>query len=225
MSNSAAIKFAYDHLAHYLHDGDYDPAGKTLYALTKRQPISSKTGDIRLGAMGDGLHMAVITESKTVLKADIRPSRPLPETIEFKATSWRSNPAWRAEIMTHPPQEPFMVIVFDKSTDYADTLRLSSSDVLFECGPKPRVYNLALVRRGLATFNSVDPAVMFDAKRLLDMRLRQSGAARFVDEKMAKLKEKCANLFELCSEFPEVNTAEFDAIRMIVNVRAREGKA
>lgn len=224
MSNSAAIKFAYDHLAHYLHDGDYDPAGKTHYALTKRQQIASKDGDIRLGAMGDSLHMAVITESKTVLKADIRPSRPLPDTIEFRSTSWRSNPAWRADIMVDPPQEPFMVIVFDKSTDYADTLRMSSSDFLFECGPKPRLYNLALVRRGLATFASVDPAVMFDAKRLLDLRLRQSSSARFVDEKMAKIKEKCADIFELCGEFPEVNTAEFDAIRMIVNVRAREAR-
>lgn len=225
MSNPAAIKFAYDHLAYYLHDGDYDPAGKTHYALTKRQPISTRAGDIRLGAMGDGLHMAVITESKTVLKADIKPSRPLPDSIEFKPATWRSNPAWRADIMTHPPQEPFMVIVFDKSTDYVDSLRLSSSDVLFECGPRPRVYNLALIRRGLATFDSVDPAVMFDAKRLLDLRLRQSGSARFVDEKMAAIKETCADIFELCGEFPEVNTAEFDAIRMIVNVRARQGKA
>ncbi|MEI9903776.1 MAG: hypothetical protein WDN06_07115 [Asticcacaulis sp.] len=115
--------------------------------------------------------------------------------------------------------------MFDKSTDYVDTLRLSSGDILFECGPKPRVYNLALVRRGLATFSSVDPAVMFDAKRLLDMRLRQSASARFVDEKMARIKETCADIFELCSEFPEVNTAEFDAIRMIVNVRTREGKS
>ena len=115
-----------------------------------------------------------------------------------------------------------MVIVFDKSTDYVDTLRLSSSDILFECGPKPRIYNLALVRRGLATFSSVDPAVMFDAKRLLDLRLRQSSAARYVDGKMAIIKETCADIFELCGEFPEVNTAEFDAIRMIVNVRARQ---
>ncbi|MEI9903775.1 MAG: hypothetical protein WDN06_07110 [Asticcacaulis sp.] len=99
MSNSAAIKFAYDHLAHYLHDGDYDPLGMTKFALTKRQPILSKAGDIRLGSMGDGLHMAVITESKTVLKADIKPSRPLPGHIEFKSTNWRSNPAWRADIM------------------------------------------------------------------------------------------------------------------------------
>ncbi len=66
---------------------------------------------------------------------------------------------------------------------------------------------------------------MFEAKRLLDMRLRQSQAARFVDDKMARIREKCADIFELCGEFPEVNTAEFDAIRMIVNVRAREGKA
>ena len=225
MSNSAAIKFAYDHLAHYLHDGDYDPEGMTQYALTKRQPISTKGGDIRLGAMGDGLHMAVITESRTVLKADIRPSRDLPDTIEFRAASWRSNAAWRAEIMVEPPQEPFMVIVFDKSTDYVDTLRLSSSDILFECGPKPRIYNLALVRRGLATFSSVAPEVMFDAKRLLDLRLRQSSSARYVDERMARIKEGCADIFELCGEFPEINTAEYEAIRMIVNVRAREGRA
>ncbi len=224
MPGSAAVKFAYDHLAHYLHDGDYDPYGKTHYALTKRQPIASKDGEIRLGAMGDGLHMAMISASKTILKADIKPSRPLPVTIEFRPPGWRTNASWRADIMTDPPQEPYMVIVFDKSTDYADTLRLSSSDMLFECGPKPQVYNLALIRRGLATFSSVEPAILFDAKRLLDLRLRQTQAARYVDERMANIRETCADIFDLCGEFPEVNTAEFDAIRMIAALRARDGK-
>ncbi len=224
MNNSAATTFAYDHLAHYLHDGDYDPAGKTHHAFTRRQPISGKEGGIRLGAVGDGLHMALITASKTVLKADIRPSRPLPDHIEFRTSAWRTNAAWRADIMVNPPQEPFMVIVFGKSTDYADTLRLSSSDILFECGPTPRIFNLALIRRGLATLATVEPEVIFEAKRLLDLRLRQSQATRFVDGRMASIRETCADIFELCGEFPDVNTAEFEAIRLIVRSRTREAQ-
>ena len=224
MSNMTAVKFAYDHLAHYLHDGDYDPEGKLRYALTRKQPMAVRNSQIRLGSVGDALHMAVLTASKTVLKADIRSSRPLPDHIEFRSTSWRTNPSWRAELMTNPPSEPYMVIIFDKSTDYVDSLRLSSSDMLFECGPRPRTYNLAHIRRGLATFSTVAPVDMFEAKRLMDLRLRQPGAARFVDGKLGEMREKHADILDLCDEMPDVNTPEFDAINLIVNVRARQAK-
>ena len=224
MSNMTAVKFAYDHLGHYLHDGDYDPAGKLRYALTRKQPMAVRNSQIRLGSVGDSLHMAVITASKTVLKADIRSSRPLPAHIEFRATSWRTNPAWRADLMVNPPSEPYMVIVFDKSTDYVETLRLSSSDMLFECGPRPRAYNLAHIRRGLATFSVVTPSAMFEAKRLMDFRLRQPNSTRFVDDKLGALSEAHTDILALCDEMPDVNTPEFDALNLIVNVRARQGQ-
>src|SRR6185437_14771585 len=160
-------------------------------------------------------HMAVITASATVLKADIEPARPLPANLAFKPVSWRSNPAWRAELLRAPPSEPYMVIVFDKATDYGDSLRLSSNDILFECGPHPRMINLAQVRRGLAAFGAADAKALFEAKRLIDRRLRHAAGIKGADRRLMELHEAVPDLFELCDEFPDVNTAEFDALRLI----------
>ena len=89
----------------------------------------------------------------------------------------------------------------------------------------PRTYNLAQIRRGLATFSTVAPADMFEAKRLMDLRLRQTGATRFVDGKLGAMREKYADILDLCDEMPDVNTPEFDALNLIVNVRARRAKS
>ncbi|MGZ3298858.1 MAG: hypothetical protein ACXU8O_07565 [Asticcacaulis sp.] len=222
MPVKAALTFAYDHLGQYLHDGPCDPA-LLMHALTRRQPISGRKGEIRLGSVGDMAHMAVISAQKTILKADIRPSKPLPPSVEFKPMAWRSNPAWRAAIMREPPSEPYMVIIFDKATDYADSLRLSSQDVLFECGPQPRMYNLAQVRRGLSVLDAAEPALIFEAKRLIDMRLRNPARVRPADERLAILCERIPDLMNLCDEFADPGTAEFEALRLIANVEAKAG--
>ncbi len=220
MPDTAAQTFAYEHLGYYLHEGARDP-GRLMHALTRRHPIAGRPGEIRLGSVGDMAHMAVITASRTVLKADIRPARPLPATVEFRPVAWRSNPAWRAALLRHPPVEPYMVIVFDKATDYGDSLRLSSSDLLFECGPQPRMINLAQVRRGLSAFDAAEPKALFEAKRLIDQRLRHPASTRGADRRLAELRELIPDLFDLCDEFPDVNTAEFDALRLIDNVEAK----
>ncbi len=224
MPDTAAQTFAYEHLGQYLDDGPYDPA-RLMTALTKRHSIAGRTGEIRLGSVGDMAHMAVISASGTILKADIRPARPLPAEVVFKPVAWRSNPAWRAEVLRHPPTEPYMVIIFDKATDYADSLRLSSTDILFECGPQPRMINLAQVRRGLAVFGSADARRVFEAKRLVDQRLRHPAGTKGADRRLAELREEIPDLFELCDEFPDVNTAEFDALRLIDNVEAKIRRA
>jgi len=233
MPDTAAHTFAYDHLGYYLDDGPHDP-GRLMHALTRRHPIAGhgsaerraditvKTrGDIRLGSVGDMAHMAVITASMTILKADIHPTRPLPPGIAFKAVAWRSNPAWRAELLRHPPAEPYMVIIFDKATDYGESLRLSSSDILFECGPQPRMINLAQVRRGLVAFDAAEPKALFEAKRLIDLRLRYPASVKAADRRLSELREGIPDLFGLCDEFPDVNTAEFDSLRLIDNVEAK----
>lgn len=220
MPDTAAHTFAYDHLGYYLDDGPYDPA-RLMTALTRRHPIAGRSGDIRLGAIGDMAHMAVITASGTILKADIRPARPLPANVAFRPLSWRSHPAWRAELLRSPPSEPYMVILFGKATDYGDSLRLSSSDILFECGPQPRMINLAQVRRGLAAFETADPKALFEAKRLIDLRLRHPAGIKGADRRLAQLHEAVPDLFGLCDEFPDVNTAEFDALRLIDNVETK----
>ena len=233
MPDTAAQTFAYEHLGYYLDDGPYDPA-RLMKALTRRHPISGhgsaegrpdqkmKTrGDIRLGSVGDMAHMAVITVGGTILKADIQPARPLPAGVAFRPVAWRSNPAWRAELLRAPPAGPYMVIIFDKATDYGDTLRLSSSDVLFECGPQPRMINLAQVRRGLVAFDAAEPKILFEAKRLIDLRLRHPAGIKGADRRLAELREQIPDLFGLCDEFPDVNTAEFDALRLIDNVEVK----
>ena len=220
MPDTAARTFAYDHLGYWLDDGPYEPA-RLMTALTRRHPLTTRAGDIRLGAVGDMAHMAVITAAGTILKADIRPARPLPAGVVFKPVSWRSNPAWRAELLRSPPPEPYMVIIFDKATDYGDSLRLSSPDILFECGPRPRMINLAQVRRGLAAFEAADAKALFEAKRLIDLRLRHPGGVKGADRRLAELRERIPGLFELCDEFPDVNTAEFDALRLIDNVETK----
>ena len=229
MPDTAAQTFAYEHLGYYLDDGPYDPA-RLMMALTRRHPLAAHgsadvkakaRGDIRLGSVGDMAHMAVITAGATILKADIHPARPLPAAVAFKPVSWRSNPAWRAELLRAPPADPYMVIIFDKATDYADTLRLSSSDVLFECGPQPRMINLAQVRRGLVAFDAAEPKVLFEAKRLIDLRLRHPAGVKTADRRLAALREAVPDLFGLCDEFPDVNTAEFDALRLVDNVESK----
>ena len=233
MPDTAAQTFAYEHLGYYLDDGPYDPA-RLMKALTRRHPITAHgsaegrgdmkvkpRGDIRLGSVGDMAHMAVITAGGTILKADIHPARPLPACIAFKPAAWRSNPALRAELLRHPPAEPYMVIIFDKATDYGETLRLSSSDVLFECGPQPRMINLAQVRRGLLAFDTAEPKALFEAKRLIDLRLRYPAGVKAADRRLTELREDIPDLFGLCDEFPDVNTAEFDALRLIDNVEAK----
>jgi len=220
MPDTAAHTFAYEHLGYYLDDAPYDPA-RLMDALTRRHPIAGKEGEIRLGSVGDMAHMAVITAGATILKADIRPSRPLPANVVLRPVSWRSNPAWRAELLRHPPAEPYMVIIFDKATDYGETLRLSSSDVLFECGPQPRMINLAQVRRGLTAFHAAEPKALFEAKRLIDLRLRHPAGIKGADRRLAELREQIPDLFGLCDEFPDVNTAEFDALRLIDNVEVK----
>jgi hypothetical protein len=224
MPDTAAWTFAYEHLGYYLDDGPYDPA-RLMTALTRRHPVAGRSGDIRLGAVGDMAHMAVICASGTVLKADIRPARPLPAGIAFKPPSWRSNPAWRAELLRSPPPEPYMVILFDKATDYGESLRLSSGDILFECGPRPRMINLVQVRRGLAAFEAADPKTLFEAKGLIDLRLRHPAATRRADRRLMELHAAVPDLFELCDEFPDVNTAEFDALRLIDNVETKRSRA
>ncbi len=233
MPDTAAHAFAYDHLGYYLDDGPHDP-GRLMHALTRRHPIAGHgsaerradikakaRGDIRLGSVGDMAHMAVITAGGTILKADIHPARPLPPGIVFKPVAWRSNPAWRAELLRHPPAEPYMVIIFDKATDYGESLRLSSSDILFECGPQPRMINLAQVRRGLAAFDAAEAKALFEAKRLIDLRLRYPAGVKAADRRLGELRETIPDLFGLCDEFPDVNTAEFDALRLIDNVETK----
>ncbi len=229
MPDTAAHTFAYEHLGYYLDDGPYDPA-RLMRALTRRHPIANRSGAnragaIRLGAVGDMAHMAVITAGGTTLKADIEPARPLPAGTLFKPVTWRSNPAWRAELLRAPPAEPYMVIIFDKATDYADTLRLSSSDVLFECGPHPRMINLAQVRRGFAAFDAAEPKILFEAKRLIDLRLRHPAGVKTVDQRLAALRDIVPDLFGLCDEFPDINTAEFDALRLVDNVETKMARA
>jgi hypothetical protein len=237
MPDTAAHAFAYEHLGYYLDDGPHDPA-RLMKALTRRHPIAShgsaesrpgskvKTrGDIRLGSVGDRAHMAVITAGATTLKADIHPARPLPDRVVFRPVTWRTTPAWRAELLRAPPAEPFMVIIFDKATDYGETLRLSSSDLLFECGPQPRMINLAQVRRGLIAFNAAEPKILFEAKQLIDLRLRHPAAIKAADRRLAALRELVPDLFGLCDEFPDVNTAEFDALRLVDNVETKMARA
>ncbi len=230
MPDTAAQIFAYEHLGQYLDTGPYDP-GRLMHALTRRHPVTAPRattkarGDIRLGSVGDMAHMAVITAGATILKADIQPTRPLPSGVVFRPVAWRSNPAWRAELLRAPPAEPYMVIIFDKATDYGETLRLSSSDVLFECGPQPRVINLAQVRRGLVAFDAAEPKILFEAKRLLDMRLRYPAGVKTADQRLAVLRETVPDLLDLCDEFPDVNTAEFDALRLVDNVETKMARA
>jgi len=220
MPDTAAHTFAYEHLGYYLDDAPYDPT-RLMHALTRRHPIAGREGEIRLGSVGDMTHMAVITAGASVLKADIRAARPLSPGVVLRPVSWRSNPAWRADLLRHPPAEPYMVIIFDKSTDYGETLRLSSNDVLFECGPQPRMINLAQVRRGLAAFQAAEPKALFEAKRLIDLRLRHPAGIKGADRRLAELREQIPDLFGLCDEFPDVNTAEFDALRLIDNVEVK----
>ena len=229
MPDTAAWTFAYEHLGYYLDDGPYDPT-RLMRALTRRHPIAGRgsgegRGEIRLGAVGDMAHMAVIAASGTLLKADIRPARPLPAHVAFRPVSWRSQPAWRAELMRSPPSEPYMVIIFDKATDYGESLRLSSGDILFECGPQPRMINLAQVRRGLAAFEAAPAKALFEAKRLIDLRLRHAAGIKKADRRLMELHEAVPDLFELCDEFPDVNTAEFDALRLIDNVETKKARA
>ncbi len=220
MPDTAAHTFAYEHLGYYLDDAPYDST-RLMHALTRRHPIAGREGEIRLGSVGDMTHMAIITAGATILKADIRAARPLPPAVVLRPVSWRSNPAWRAELLRPPPAEPYMVIIFDKSTDYGETLRLSSNDVLFECGPQPRMINLAQVRRGLAAFQAAEPKALFEAKRLIDLRLRHPAGIKSADRRLAELREQVPDLFGLCDEFPDVNTAEFDALRLIDNVEVK----
>jgi hypothetical protein len=216
----AARRFAYDYLAQYLHEGPYDPASGLRTGLTRSHPSSVNLGKTqRLGGMGDKLHMALISRSHTVLKADIIPAKPVPDSLELKPQSWRSNTAWRAEILASPPTEPYMVVVFDKSTGYLDGLRLSSADTLVECGPKIRRYNLRPIHAALADFPGPDLDLILAAKKLVYRRLSEPNARLRIDSEINRLISKFPGLFDALERVPDYGAAEYDALSMIVNVR------
>lgn len=220
-----ARQFAYEFLAQYLHHGPYDPVNGLRQGLTGSHPISvNPEKSQRLGAVGDKLHMALISESRTVLKANILPAKPLPSHVELKPQNWRSNAAWRAEIMVAPPAEPYMVIVFGKSTDYLDRLRLSSVDALVECGPNSRRYNLRQIQIALANLDEKELIDHLETKKLVHRRLIEPDFPQRLNAKLCAMACTYPYLFESLEILPDYGTAEYEALIMIANVRSFQAR-
>ena len=127
-----AVKFFYENLGCFLHPEPEDPITGPRLAISRAHEHAHKPAKLRLGS---GKAMAVIESSRATLMADIRPSRPLPPTVMFHDSSWRTTYNWLAEILLDPPRPPYMVVTFGKNPNILHTLRVNvGSDIVHVCG-------------------------------------------------------------------------------------------
>ncbi len=225
----------YEELGQYLHPGPYDPVDGLLRAFTRSHVSTNSHTDpakeglvktFRLGGVGDQLHMAVIWSGGAILKADIVPSKPLPSSVVLHPQSWQSNASWRAHLMLNPPADNYVVIIFDKSTDYLRRLRISTAALHIECTSVTKIYRREFIKTALSVFERVDYTVIRDAKVLLDRRMRYPEDAVSIDRRLNELAAKAkfdalAAFLDLLDTVPGVFEHEFDAARMITNVRKK----
>ena len=102
-------QFWYDGLGRYLHPGEDDPTNGPLLSITRQHDhLTPGKAPMRLSKGA----MALVTENGAILKANVKASKPLPDTVALKDGAWRTSPNWLAEIFMTPPQGRFLIAEF-----------------------------------------------------------------------------------------------------------------
>lgn len=213
-------RFWHENLGRFLHPGVKPGEDPVMAALSKSYKHAAKESILRLGS---GKAASLIQDGSAVLMADIRLEHAVPDSVRLQPGTWRTVPNWMAEIITAPPEPPFMFIIYGKNPAIKDRLRLNATrDTIEICGAQTIRCRPAVVRAGLEAIGDMPASVWRKAVLWADLRDRDLRNVARSDEELDRIATKYPNILDVLDAIPERGTGDYEAMALVHSVRTKD---
>jgi len=217
------VKFWFDNLGRHLHPNSKPGKDAISTALSQNYQHSQKSSALRLGA---GKAASLVQDGRSILMADIRLTQDIHPGLTLKPGTWRTIPNWMSEIITNPPEPPFMFVIYGKNPNIQDKLRVNATkDVIEICGAQQLRCCPAIVREILDDIGDMSPAIWRKAAFLYDQWKRNPMARDRLNEDIDKLTAKHPRLEELMYKLPPFGSGDYEAVTLVHSVRGKMNAA